>query len=227
MAEVVDETAAVEAVETSVVLDDLAPTQAAELAWSSEQPELGDLAYAPPMPLPVEPAPWRAVCRNALAVFSVCVAVAGAVTLVDRHWFAELRTATVASVAPTHSAPPTPDAITTPTNDAPTVAYPTGVPAEHMVPPVRAIPPDVELPAGTYNADAFYLNTLRSYGIRITNPYVAIEAAQTTCGYLRAGHSPNEAVGVAMSNNATLSIDQARGYVIAATAAYCPDVAPH
>lgn len=225
MAEVVDETAAVEAVETAVALD-LAPTQAAELAWSSEQPELGDLAPVPPMPLPVEPAPWRAVCRSALAVFSACVAVAGAVTLVDRHWFAELRTATVVSAAPTSSAPPTADAIVAPTADAPAPTYPTGVAAEHMVPPVRDLPPSEELPAATYNADTFYLNTLQSYGIRITNPYVAIEAAQTTCAYLRAGHSPNEAVGVAVSNNATLSIDQARGYVIAATAAYCPDVAP-
>lgn len=213
--------------ETAVALD-LAPTQAAELAWSSEQPGL-DVAIdviPPRMPLPVEPAPWRAVCRDALLMFSTCLMVAGAVTLVDRHWFAELRGATVASATPKYSASPTPDAITEPVSNVPVAAYPTGVVAEHMVPPVRALPPNAELPTETYNADVFYLNTIRSYGIRITNPYVAIEAAHTTCGYLRAGHSPNEAVGVAMLNNASLSIDDARGYVIAATAAYCPDVAP-
>ncbi len=206
MAALADDTLAVDAVATEA---------APELAWSLADDDELEL-----------PRSWRPAIRIALGVFAACVAIAGGITAVDRQWFSELRTTTVASAAPTYSALPTPDAIAEPVTEAPVSAYPTGAAAEHMVPPIRAIPPNAELPTETYNADVFYLNTLRSYGIRITNPYVAIEAAHTTCAYLRAGHSPNEAVGVAMMNNASLSIDDARGYVIAATAAYCPDVSP-
>lgn len=192
---------------TAVVPDVATAMASTQLAWS--EAEDGELDL---------PQSWRPAVRTAAGVFAACVAVAGAVTAVDRHWFTDLRDVAVTATSPTTSpAAPTPTATAEPVAATPAAVYPMGPAAEHLQTPELS----------TVDADAFYLNTLRSYGIIITNPYVAIGAAHTTCNYLRAGHSPIEAASVAMVNNATLTLDGAKGYVIAATAAYCPDVAPH
>lgn len=211
MAEVVDETAAVEAVETSVVLDDLAPTQAAELAWSSEQPELGDLTPVPPVPLPVEPAPWRTVCRNALGVFSVCVAVAGAVTLVDRQWFAELTEVVVVPTMPT-AAPSSPTETAAAQSEAWTL--PPVPAAEHLaLPPPRVDP----------NADAKYLTRMQQAGIIITSVPAAINTGHIICADMASGLSSEGEARLIMRDNPTMAHMYAIGWVYAAVDTYCPE----
>lgn len=212
MAESVDETAAVEAVETAVALD-LAPTQAEELAWSSEQQELGDLPPVPPMPLPVEPAPWRAVCRNALAVFSACVAVAGAVTLVDRQWFAELTEVVVVPTGPT-AAPSSVIAAPAETAAQPEAwTLPPVPPAEHLVPPVPSGP----------SADAKYLAQVQQAGVTITDVQWAISSGHLVCKDMaRGSNSESEAASV-MRDIPGMPHFQALMIVFAAISSYCPE----
>lgn len=209
MAESVDETAAVEAVETAIALD-LAPTQAAELAWSSERPELDDLDVPlPPMPLPVEPAPWRTVCRNALGVFSVCVAVAGAVTLVDRQWFAELTEVVVVPTTPT-AAPSSPTETAAAQSEAWTL--PPVPAAEHLVVPAPTGP----------SADAKYLSGLQQSGLNITDASVAIASGHNICGYLSEGYSTEQAASLVM-REVPMASYYAYGMVYSAIDAYCPE----
>jgi hypothetical protein len=73
-----DDTAARDAdVEATVVPT---PREEPERAWSADDGD--DLQL---------PGSWRPVCRNALGVFASCVAVAGVITVVDRHWFSDWR----------------------------------------------------------------------------------------------------------------------------------------
>lgn len=187
-----------------VTLTQAAPT----LAWSDADSD--DLHL---------PGSWRPVFRNALAVFSTCVAVAGAVTAVDRHWFSDLRTAVVAAV-PVAVAPPmpdVPDAIADPVTAAPAAVYPMGPAAEHLVPPA---PPG---PAVDPNADAKYLTRMQQAGIMITDVPAAITTGHIICADMTHGLSSEGEARLVMRDNPGMAHMYAIGWVYAAIDTYCPE----
>lgn len=197
-----DDTQVAEAVaaDTAVAPTLTAPT---ELAWSAADGE--DLQL---------PGSWRPVFRNALAVFTTCVAIAGAVTAVDRHWFTELRGVTVATEVPSSSAPATPDAAT-PAVVAPAADYSPGPAAEHLVAPTPS--------PSSRNADAEYLWSLQVAGLSISNAPLAIASGHIICSDMANGQSSEGEARVVMRDIPGMAHMYALGMVNSAVYAYCPE----
>lgn len=206
MAESVDETVAVEAAQTAVALD-LAPTQAAELAWSEAEPAEVEL-----------PRSWRPAIRAAVGVFATCVAVAGGITAVDRHWFSELRASIPAPVAAPSSVAAAPAEVVT----QPSVWTLPPVPAaEHLqAPEPPAVAPD------TYT-DAAFIAALSRNGVSVYDPQSTVLLARMACSELQAGRSVASVAselkaGQNSSSRAPIDMPTAMAFVAASVNYYCP-----
>lgn len=116
---------------------------------------------------------------------------------------------------------------------APTVPYtppptPTSErPVKTMVPGPSAptVSPKVESAPDPAVADERFLSLLTSAGLRITDVPLVIQGAHEMCSYLGSGHSVEDAVRVAMSNNGSLSRTDAHSMVVSAVRVYCPEQA--
>lgn len=187
----------------------MAETQASELAWSAADDSEDGPAFL---------RPWRAVYRTALGVFAVCVAVAGAIVVGDRHWSPHSATVSAAwpgippvpvSELPTPQPPPTSAAPI----DRPK-AYASSPAAGHLQPPAPAV--DV-------NADAVFLTGLQQTGSMITDVPAAIASGHSACRDLAHGFTPAQVAAAVMTHNPTLSAVNALGMVYSAITAYCPE----
>lgn len=188
----------------------MAETQASELAWSAADDSDGGPAVL---------RPWRAVYRTALGVFAVCVAVAGAIVVGDRHWSAP-HSVTLSAAWP--GIPPVPVS-ELPTPQPPPMsaapidrpkAYASSPAAEHLQPPAPAV--DV-------NADAVFLTGLQQTGSMITDVPAAIASGHSACRDLAHGFTPAQVAAAVMTHNPTLSAVNALGMVYSAITAYCPE----
>lgn len=192
----------------------MAETQACELAWSAADDG------------PAVLRPWRAVYRTALGVFALCVAVAGAIVVGDRHWSPHSATLSEAwpGIPPVPmTGLPTPE----PATPSPSVevdpaarpkAYALSPAADHLRPPPA--------PAVDGSADAVFLTGLQQTGSVITDVPAAIASGHSACTDLARGFTPAQVAAAVMTHNQTLSAVNALGMVYSAIAAYCPEQTP-
>jgi hypothetical protein len=87
-------------------------------------------------------------------------------------------------------------------------------------PPTTAAPAPAAAPSP--DRDRKYLANLRLAGITITDPQAAIRSAHNMCTYLAAGHTEQQTVAELMSENASLTRNNAVTVVDSAIAFYCP-----
>jgi hypothetical protein len=120
----------------------LRTTEQAQLAWSAAD-DADDLFL---------PGSWRPMCRNALG-FAVCVAVAGVITVVDRHWFSDWRAGRPVAAQFVSWPPRNP-----PETTIPAPSYSLVPAAEHLQPPAATGPV----------ADANYLTGLQPTGLTVS-----------------------------------------------------------
>ncbi|WP_180275960.1 DUF732 domain-containing protein [Mycobacterium celatum] len=222
------ELAAVDAAETTV-LSRQSETPAAELAWSIDTGETGDFTEQSDVD-----DSWddesRAYEWGTVKIFAglMAVAVIAAAWLVgvwvthrDEHDTPVAAATLPAVVSPAPIAAP-------PTGSTPTAAAPLPPPPTVTVtetPTPVAAPPPVTAAPRRVDPDQAFLSELRSNGIAVTDPSMAEQSAREGCDYMAAGHTPQEAVQLAMRNNPTLTLQDAEVYEGATIRAYCPQYA--
>lgn len=200
----------------TTVLPDLTPTRRIDLAWSAEEFRPYCLDYYPPAEsaprtrVEVATAIWTLL---AIAIMYGCTSDTSYPRVMPASASVPVAAApSVATVEPTEATESVPQNVWT---------LPPVPAAEHL----REPRPIDELPTGqAYDADVFYLNSLRRLGLVVVNPYDAIKSGHWACSYMRQGHTSWEAATIAMSDNPSLSPIDAKSYVLAASAAYCPDM---
>jgi hypothetical protein len=126
---------------------------------------------------------------------------------------------TATATSPATSAPPPTTSTTSPQPlaPAPTVTV-TQTPA--AAPPRTT--PQTTTPAAA-DRDRQYLADLRAAGITIVDPVRVAGNGPRVCAYIAAGHTEQQAVAAAMSDNPTLTRNNAITVVDAAIAVYCPE----
>jgi Protein of unknown function (DUF732) len=198
-----DETAAWEdhgagGAETGVVPPPVETVAAVELAWSSAD----DSGEEPP-----GCRSWRVAAGNALGLFLVCIAVAGAAVLVCR----QLATTphrfdgqVAGSVAPNAEPAAVPDTV------APETLPPAPEVAEHLQEPV-AVPTD----------DDVYISRLARDGIPTRDREGTIKNGHILCQMLAAGKTDAGIVPVLLKDP-TFTLPNAEDMISAAVAVYCP-----
>jgi hypothetical protein len=151
---------------------ELPMTEQAEMAWSAAD-DADDLLTGL-MAADVPQCP---------RVFAVCVAVAGVITVVDRHWFSDWRAGRPAAAQFVSSPPRNPPEATIP---APSY---TPVPAaEHLQPPA---------PTGPV-ADANYLTGLQQTGLTVSSTSFAIANGHNIRGSPAEGHTTEQTASLVM-----------------------------
>jgi hypothetical protein len=199
------------------------PTQAAELAWSSED-DTEDYGA------PTERYSWTAAWMNAGLLILCAAVLAGVIGIVGVTWVWDHETQ-----APTPT--PTSSPAQLPPAAAPTSPMDPAAPPSLTPPPapptvtVQAAPPStvtVEAPppslraAHRNNKDEAFMSTIRESGIIITDPAEVIAGGHQACEYIAAGHTAHDAMRLAMANNPTLTLENASTLIGAAIGAYCP-----
>jgi serine/threonine protein kinase, bacterial len=216
----------------TVVVPDAGLIQAAELAWSSD-PETEDYDT------PTVRHTWGATWSTA-GVLLMCGAVlAGVIGISGWAWVQMNRapsptpqSTSVPDEPPPPAAPapaPASTAEPSPTPSAPPSALPpTTVTVQAAPPPtvtVEAAPPPAAAatPAPRRSdRDEAFMATLRSDGIIITNPAEVIAGGHRACEYIVDGHTAHDAMRLAMTENPTLTLENASTLIGAAIGAYCP-----
>ncbi|ORB75833.1 DUF732 domain-containing protein [Mycobacterium scrofulaceum] len=176
-------------------------------------------------PIEIPDASWRAAFAAASPIVFACalVLLIGMVALFvaskrqDAPQPVPAPPPSVIPAAALPSAAPAPTTVTiTPTPPA-TVT----VTATPQAAPSQA--PAAEPPAAAPDPDTVFRNLVHGIpGITVTNWDITQAGAHRVCGYLRAGHSRDEAVQQVLANDPTFTPWQASAMVNASTTAYCP-----
>jgi hypothetical protein len=128
--------------------------------------------------------------------------------------------------SPAAAAPmPAPSAVETPIlkPPPPTTVTVTETPQAQVVTP--APPPRAPSRPSPEQQDAEYVQLISGAGIYITNRSALIAGAHDVCAYLAEGHTPSQAINMAVSNNSPLlTRADATSYVNSSIQVYCPQL---
>ncbi|WP_374023927.1 DUF732 domain-containing protein [Mycobacterium sp. HNNTM2301] len=200
---------------------------APDLAWSADDDERVSTTAAGVLdPLAV---PWGLVWGIAAAIVVVCVlaAIVGAMFFLGSQ--EKARDAQALGNPVVTGVPTTMPATALPPISSEPLAPPTQAPVAAPQPPtvtVTATPhaPPPPAPAPAPDPDTVFRNFVRGIpGVTVINWEVAEAGAHRVCGYLRAGHSHDDATQQVLANDPTFTAWQASATVNASVTAYCPD----
>jgi hypothetical protein len=201
----------------TVISPDAKPTQHGELAWSLNDDEDDDTDLYPDDDDPKE---LREHANTTLFLW-ICVAAAAAAVVIAlvAALFSVMQQSEVSTVTPPATSVVTspPDVIVAPA-PIPTVTQ-TAPPPPPVT--VTADPPPAAVPQHIDPRQA-YLNAMRNDGIIVADPLAAEKGAHEICAYLAAGHTPQEAARVGMSQNSLMTLQEAEDAISVDIQFYCP-----
>jgi hypothetical protein len=209
----------------TIVVPDAGPTQAVELAWSSED-ETEDYDA------PTERHTWGATWSTA-GVFILCAAVlAGVIGVVGwalvqgRDTRVPTPQSTSVPAEPPSTAAAPVQSTTLPPAAAPAPPPPTTVTVTETPTPVALPPAPVTVAPRRPDPDQTFIGLASQIpGMTIADPTIAEAGGRKVCAYLQAGHSRADTNATVLQNDPTFTPWQANAVVNAAITAYCPQYA--